>query len=170
MIPLGCPMSNRPIPHPLQEQWSVTQLSPVGNASVCTETFGAHRVSDPCDVRIRHAAQGIPTAPGSSCILAVLVISVRCAPKVMHVKYQRAAIRCKPNLGVAIGHLPSRSGQPEPTNHLFRLLEGGLRLGLHWCRPGHRFPGASMYNPRPLCAQHFATEVPCLCVCVQAYR
>ena len=47
VIPLGCPTTNSPIPHPLSEQRSVTQLSPVGNASVRTDTFGAHRAVPP---------------------------------------------------------------------------------------------------------------------------
>ena len=43
VIPLGCLITNSPIPHPLSEQRSVTQLSPVGNVSVRPENLGAHR-------------------------------------------------------------------------------------------------------------------------------
>ena len=40
VILLGCPTTNSPIPHPLSEQRSVTQLSPVGNVSVRPENLG----------------------------------------------------------------------------------------------------------------------------------
>ena len=42
VILLGCPTTNSPIPHPLSEQRSVTQLSPVGNASVRPEMLDPH--------------------------------------------------------------------------------------------------------------------------------
>ena len=82
VIPLGCPTTNSPIPHPLSEQRSVTQLSPVGNASVRPEILGAHRAIPPNNALFAFLSMtGGPPVIDRRANNALLGGTARCAPR-----------------------------------------------------------------------------------------